>query len=41
MIAFSEWKGDSIFEGTAEYGNAVFFDANPEHTHGPSGEQEP
>ena len=36
MIAHSEWKGDSIFEGTAESGNTVFFDANPEHTEGPS-----
>lgn len=36
MIAHSEWKGDRIFEGAAESGNTVFFDANPEHTQGPS-----
>ena len=36
MIAHSEWKHDSIFEGVAENGNTVLFDADPAHTHGPS-----
>jgi len=36
MIAHSEWKGDKIFEGISENGNSVFFDANREHTEGPS-----
>lgn len=36
MIAHSEWKGSTIFEGITENGNSVFFDADPEHTQGPS-----
>ncbi len=36
MIAHSEWKGSTIFEGIAENGNSVFFDAAPGHTQGPS-----
>ena len=36
MIARSDWKHDSIFEGTAENGNTVLFDADPAHTEGPS-----
>jgi putative redox protein len=36
MIAKSQWKHDSVFEGTAENGNTVVFDAEPAHTHGPS-----
>ena len=36
MIAHSEWKGGKIFEGIAENGNSVFFDADPAHAHGPS-----
>jgi putative redox protein len=36
MIAHSEWKGGKIFEGIAENGNSVFFDADPAHSHGPS-----
>jgi putative redox protein len=36
MIAHSEWKGSTIFEGIAENGNSVFFDADPAHDHGPS-----
>jgi putative redox protein len=36
MIARSEWKGSTIYEGIAENGNSVFFDADPEHTQGPS-----
>ena len=36
MIAQSEWKGSTIFEGIAENGNSVFFDADPSHSQGPS-----
>ncbi len=36
MIAHSEWKQGSVFEGIAENGNRVTFDTDPEHTHGPS-----
>jgi hypothetical protein len=28
MIAHSEWRGGKIFEGIAENGNSVFFDAD-------------
>jgi putative redox protein len=36
MIAHSEWKHDNIFEGAAENGNTILFDADSAHTHGPS-----
>jgi putative redox protein len=36
MIAHSEWKQDNIFEGIAENGNTILFDAEAAHTHGPS-----
>ncbi|MGA2539217.1 MAG: OsmC family protein, partial [Terracidiphilus sp.] len=36
MIAHSEWKQDSQFEGIAENGNTILFDADAAHTHGPS-----
>jgi putative redox protein len=36
MIAHSEWKGGSIFEGNTSNGNLVYFDADPAHTQGPS-----
>jgi putative redox protein len=36
MIAQSEWKHDNVFEGTAENGNKIVFDADAAHTHGPS-----
>ena len=36
MIAHSEWKHDNIFEGIAENGNTILFDADSAHTHGPS-----
>jgi putative redox protein len=36
MIAHSEWKQGKIFEGIAENGNTVQFDADPAHAHGPS-----
>jgi putative redox protein len=36
MIAHSEWKHDNVFEGKAENGNTVLFDADAAHTHGPS-----
>jgi putative redox protein len=36
MIAYSEWKLDSVFVGTAENGNTITFDADATHTQGPS-----
>jgi len=36
MIAHSDWKGSTIFEGIAENGNSIFFDADPAHEQGPS-----
>jgi putative redox protein len=36
MIAHSEWKQGKIFEGIAENGNTVQFDADPAHKQGPS-----
>jgi putative redox protein len=36
MIAQSEWKHDNVFEGKAENGNTIVFDADAAHTHGPS-----
>ncbi|MGO9338497.1 MAG: OsmC family protein [Terracidiphilus sp.] len=36
MIAHSEWKHDNVFEGIAENGNTILFDADSAHTHGPS-----
>lgn len=36
MIAHTEWKQDSVFEGTVESGNTIVFDADAAHTHGPS-----
>ena len=36
MIAHSEWKQDDVFEGIAENGNTIQFDADSEHEHGPS-----
>jgi putative redox protein len=36
MIAHSEWKGSTIFEGIAENGNSIYFDGNPAHSQGPS-----
>jgi putative redox protein len=36
MIAHSEWKHGNIFEGIAENGNTILFDADSAHTHGPS-----
>ena len=36
MIVHSEWKGSTIFEGVAENGNSIFFDAEPKHEQGPS-----
>ena len=36
MIAHSEWKHDDVFEGKAENGNTITFDADAAHTHGPS-----
>jgi putative redox protein len=36
VIAHSEWKHDEVFEGIAENGNTITFDANAAHTEGPS-----
>jgi putative redox protein len=36
MIAQSEWKHDNVFEGKAENGNTLLFDADAAHTQGPS-----
>lgn len=36
MIAHSEWKQGEVFEGIAENGNTITFDANSAHEHGPS-----
>jgi putative redox protein len=36
MIAHSEWNGGTNFEGTSASGHAIFFDADPAHTDGPS-----
>ena len=36
MIAHSEWKQGKIYEGVAENGNAIVFDADQAHAHGPS-----
>jgi putative redox protein len=36
MIARSDWKHDDVYEGTAENGNTILFDAEASHTHGPS-----
>jgi putative redox protein len=36
MIAHSEWKQGDVFEGKAENGNTIVFDADSAHAHGPS-----
>jgi putative redox protein len=36
MIAQSEWKHDNVFQGTAENGNPIVFDADAAHRDGPS-----
>jgi putative redox protein len=36
LIAHSEWKQGEVFEGIAENGNAITFDADSGHAHGPS-----
>ncbi len=36
MIASSEWKGGSQFEGRSESGHALLFDTDAKHTAGPS-----
>lgn len=36
MIAHSEWKHDSIFEGVSESGNHVIFDTDAPYANGPS-----
>jgi putative redox protein len=36
MIAYADWKHDDVFEGKAENGNTIVFDADAAHAHGPS-----
>ena len=36
MIAHSEWKQGTVYEGIAENGNTITFDADPAHEQGPS-----
>jgi len=36
MYAHSDWKKGDLFEGSAENGNTVLFDADSAHAHGPS-----
>jgi putative redox protein len=36
MIAHSDWKHDTLYEGIAENGNKILFDTDRAHTHGPS-----
>ncbi len=36
MIAHSEWQQGDTFQGIAENGNTILFDAGSAHTHGPS-----
>ena len=36
MIAHSDWKHDDVYEGIAEDGNTITFDADSANTHGPS-----
>ena len=36
MIAHSDWKDDDLFQGVAENGNTILFDADATHKEGPS-----
>jgi putative redox protein len=36
MIAYSEWKGDDVYEGVTEEGNTITLDADSARKHGPS-----
>jgi putative redox protein len=36
MIARADWKHDEVFEGSAENGHTIVFDADSAHAHGPS-----
>src|ERR1700733_5607071 len=36
MIAHSEWRQGTVYEGIAENGNTIVFDTDAAHTHGPS-----
>lgn len=36
MIAHANWKRDDVFEGVAEDGNTIQFDADSAHSDGPS-----
>jgi putative redox protein len=36
MIAHSEWRHGTVYEGIAENGNTIVFDTDAAHTHGPT-----
>ena len=36
MIAHSDWREEEVFEGVAQNGNSITFDADAAHKHGPS-----
>jgi putative redox protein len=36
MIAHSEWRQGTVYEGIAENGNTIVFDTDAAHTHGPT-----
>src|SRR6202034_1479753 len=36
MIAHSEWRQGTVYEGIAKNGNTIVFDTDAAHTHGPS-----
>jgi len=36
MIAHADWQEESQFQGVSEEGNAILFDADAAHRHGPS-----
>jgi putative redox protein len=36
MIAHSEWRQGTVYEGIAENGNTIVFDTDPAHTQGPT-----
>jgi putative redox protein len=36
LIAHSDWKEGEIFQGVAQNGNSITFDADSAHAHGPS-----
>jgi putative redox protein len=36
MIAHTEWRQGTVYEGIAENGNSIVFDTDAAHTHGPT-----